>query len=178
MFYKFTSDKWQNTAAKAHLHGDYVTAHRKWEASAKQGAASAQYNLGVMYETGQGVSQDYKAAEKWYKMAAEQGFANAQYELAEILYVKIDKQADPINIRSSLKEMLKWYRAAAEQGNKDAKRGIKRTRKSFMKKAINQCLYDEVDKVTGPESKEIVENYCEQKFSLKTLDWLVANHFR
>ena len=41
----------------------------------------AQYNLGVMYENGQGVPQDYKTAVKWYRLAAEQGDAGAQFNL-------------------------------------------------------------------------------------------------
>ncbi len=43
--------------------------------------ANAQYNLGVMYENGEGVTQDYKTAVKWYTLAAEQGFTDAQNNL-------------------------------------------------------------------------------------------------
>ena len=54
----------------------------KWyRLAAEQGKASAQYNLGWMYDTGQGVLQDYKTAVKWYKLAAEQGYASAQFNL-------------------------------------------------------------------------------------------------
>jgi TPR repeat protein len=45
---------------------------------AEQGDASAQFNLGAMYSSGQGVPQDYKEAVIWYRKAAEQGYANAQ----------------------------------------------------------------------------------------------------
>ena len=41
------------------------------------GFAYAQYNLGVMYDNGQGVQQDYKEAVKWYRKAAEQGHNGA-----------------------------------------------------------------------------------------------------
>ena len=54
----------------------------KWYTlAAEQGTATAQFNLGLMYYKGQGVSQDYKTAVKWYTLAAEQGFATAQYNL-------------------------------------------------------------------------------------------------
>ena len=54
----------------------------KWyRLAAEQGNASAQYNLGVMYQNGQGVPQDYKTAVKWYRLAAEQGNASAQGNL-------------------------------------------------------------------------------------------------
>ncbi|OLP04663.1 tetratricopeptide repeat protein, partial [Rhodoferax antarcticus] len=52
----------------------------------KQGLADAQSNLGVMYENGQGVSQDYKEAVKWYRLAAEQGNANAQSNLGVMYF--------------------------------------------------------------------------------------------
>ncbi len=38
--------------------------------SAEQGDATAQYNLGLMYDSGQGVPQDYVLAHKWYNLAA------------------------------------------------------------------------------------------------------------
>ena len=37
----------------------------------------AQYNLGYLYDHGQGVAQDYVAAYVWYKIAATQGYAFA-----------------------------------------------------------------------------------------------------
>lgn len=42
--------------------------------------------LGVMYEMGQGVSQDHTEAIKWHRKAAEQGHTMAQYSLG-IMYV-------------------------------------------------------------------------------------------
>jgi TPR repeat protein len=44
---------------------------------AEQGLARAQYNLGVMYETGEGVPEDDVEAVRWWRMAAEQGDALA-----------------------------------------------------------------------------------------------------
>lgn len=57
--------------------GDYATAFREWMPLADQGDAAAQYNLGIMYDNGQGVAQDYGAAVKWYRKAADQGDADA-----------------------------------------------------------------------------------------------------
>ena len=65
----------------AYNSGDYATALREWTPLAEQGDADAQYNLGVMYANGQGVSQDYKTAVKWYRLAAEQGNPRAQGNL-------------------------------------------------------------------------------------------------
>lgn len=48
---------------------------------ANGGDAAAQYNLGVFYGTGQGVTQDAQKAVFWYRKAADQGYANAQFNL-------------------------------------------------------------------------------------------------
>ena len=41
-----------------------------WRARAEAGQAIAQYNLGVLYATGQGVPQDDVEAVKWHRQAA------------------------------------------------------------------------------------------------------------
>ena len=50
-------------------------------ARAEQGDAVAQFNLGWMYDTGEGVPQDDAEAVRWYRLAAEQGNPFAQYSL-------------------------------------------------------------------------------------------------
>jgi uncharacterized protein len=54
---------------------DYKESFGLLKPLAEQGIAEAQYNLGVMYKNGQGVSQDYKEAIKWYRISAERGNA-------------------------------------------------------------------------------------------------------
>jgi len=44
---------------------------------AEQGHAEAQYNLGVMYDYGEGVPEDDAEAMKWFRLAAEQGHQHA-----------------------------------------------------------------------------------------------------
>jgi len=70
----------------AYTIGDYATALREWKPLAEQGNANAQYNLGLMYQKGDGVPQDDKTALKWYRLAAEQGNASAQYNLGAMYY--------------------------------------------------------------------------------------------
>ena len=53
--------------------GDYAAALREWTPLAEQGDAEAQFNLGVMYQKGNGVKQDNKQAAKWFALAAKQG---------------------------------------------------------------------------------------------------------
>ena len=61
--------------------GDYATALREWKPLAEQGNADAQYNLGVMYHTGDGVPKNYKTAMKWYRLAVRKEIPFAQSNL-------------------------------------------------------------------------------------------------
>lgn len=64
--------------------GDYRLAAGLFYPLAERGDARAQYNLGLLYASGLGVTQDYQAALKWHRMAAKQGHAGAQNELAQM----------------------------------------------------------------------------------------------
>lgn len=86
--FAFPSATWANTVEEqfqqglaAAEKGDHQTAFQFWKPLAEQGYASAQFNLGVIYDHEQGVEQDYIEAAKWYRKAAEQGYASAQYNL-------------------------------------------------------------------------------------------------
>lgn len=54
--------------------------------AAVQGSETAQYNLGLCYETGRGVEQDIDEAAEWYEKAAEQGNVKAQAALERLGY--------------------------------------------------------------------------------------------
>ena len=57
----------------------------KWyRLAAAQGLAEAQFNLGIAYVEGAGVSVDKVEAVKWYRLAAAQGHANAQASLCAL----------------------------------------------------------------------------------------------
>ena len=58
--------------------------------SAEQGNAKAQYLLGVLYDTGDGVPQNNGKAFEWFAKSAEQGNAEAQFFLAG-MYHKGDR---------------------------------------------------------------------------------------
>ena len=47
------------------------------KARAELGHPKAQYNLGVMYGHGEGVTQDYKLAHMWWNLAAASGDQDA-----------------------------------------------------------------------------------------------------
>jgi len=94
----------------AYDSGDFATALREWKPLAEAGYASAQYNLGVMYDNGAGVVQDYAEAVRWYRLAAEQGNAKAQSNLG--LVYDLGK-----GVVQDYAEAVRLYRLAAEQGH-------------------------------------------------------------
>jgi TPR repeat protein len=89
---------------------DYVQAALWLEKAAEQGDPEAQYNLGLAYIKGLGVSADFGVAFRWMVKAAEQGLAPAQSRLG-LLYVTGDGVAlDPI-------EAHKWLILASKAGD-------------------------------------------------------------
>lgn len=101
----------------AYNSADYATALREWIPLAEQGNAAAQYNLGVMYRNGNGVTQDDKAAVKWYQLAADQGDAAAQNNLGAMY-------TSGLGITQDYKTAMTWYRLAADQGNAAAQNNL------------------------------------------------------
>lgn len=91
------------------LPQDYLKARQWFEKSASKGNAWAQYNLGAMYDSGDGVPKDYVTARKWYEKAAAQGHAKAQRSLG-LLYK--NGQGTPKNYARA----REWYERAAAQG--------------------------------------------------------------
>jgi len=81
-------------------------------ALAEHGDASAQCNLGVMYEQGER-RQNYREAMKWFRLAAVQGNASAQSNLG-VMYYKGQ------GIAQDYGEAMRWYRLAAAQRNPEA----------------------------------------------------------
>ena len=110
----------QNQFYKALVYynkGDYKNAFKLYQKAANQGDGNSQYNLGIMYDDGDGVIQDDKKAVYWYKKAANQGYALAQVKIG-IMYtngrgvIQDDKQA------------FYWNRKAASQGNSLAQANV------------------------------------------------------
>ena len=81
--------------------------------SAEQGYADAQFNLGLAYYRGEGVSEDETQAIYWWRKAAEQGYAHAQYGLGEAYNQGKGVPQDYV-------QAVYWLREAAEQGYADA----------------------------------------------------------
>ena len=97
--------------------------------SAQQGILEAQYNLGVMYEKGDGVPQNYKQAVYWYTKSAQQGFPQAQNNLG-LMYDK--GEGVPKNYIHS----YAWTNLAVSNNNQQARKGMVSLEKVMTPKQI------------------------------------------
>ena len=90
-------------------NGNYAEAVKLWRKAAAQGNRYAQYNLGICYEYGNGVTQDYAESLRWYRKSADQGDADAQNKVG---YFYTTAQG----VSRDYAEAVRWYRKAADQG--------------------------------------------------------------
>lgn len=107
-------------AQEAYLLKDYTKAMQEYM---KNDDPRSFYQIGYMYDHGEGVAQDGKEAAVWYRKAAEKGHAKAQYRLG-MLY------STGFGVEQDQKEAERWFRRAAGQGFRPAKDAIKRLNKT------------------------------------------------
>ena len=102
-------------AVAARNRGDNGPMYRLMRKLAEQGLAVAQYNVGLFYQTGQGVAQNYTEAMRWYRKAAEQGNVDAQFNLGDMyvfgngvspVCVVVTQFPEPVFSKSSVKRSL------------------------------------------------------------------------
>ncbi|MCK5518644.1 MAG: sel1 repeat family protein [Alphaproteobacteria bacterium] len=90
---------------------------REWYfKSAKHGYAPAQYQMGEIYFTGNGVANDYPEAKKWYLAAASQDHGLSQLRLG-FLYAESHFKGLTIDYTQA----EKWFLKAAEKNAGDAR---------------------------------------------------------
>ena len=76
---------------------------------AEKGDAEAQFNLGLLYDRGQGVPKDKREALRWYRLAAMQGDAFAQNALG-------DNYWEGTGVPKDDREAVRWWRLAVDKG--------------------------------------------------------------
>ena len=84
---------------------------------ANAGDAHAQYNLGVFYDKGMGVTQNKVEAAKWFRKSADQGIADAQYNLGLYYY-------QGVGVTQNKEKAARLFRKAADQGDSEAKEAL------------------------------------------------------
>ena len=95
--------------AAAFETGNYGEAASIWRPLAEEGDPKAQFNLGLLHETGRGVTGDPAEAAMWYERAARQGVTQAQLNLAALHQTGRGVAQDPA-------EALYWLEVAAQLG--------------------------------------------------------------
>ncbi|HWF61731.1 MAG TPA: tetratricopeptide repeat protein [Nitrospira sp.] len=129
--------------------GDFKLAAGLFYPLAERGDARAQYNLGLLYASGLGVTQDYHAALKWHRMAAKQGHAGAQNELAQ-MYTK--GQGVPQDyVRAHM-----WYSIAGESLGGGSKQELTKDRE----KVTSRMTPAQIEK-----AQEMAQRCFESKFN-------------
>lgn len=115
---------------------DYKKAYEIYQALAQGGDAKAQYNLGLMYASGDGVKYDANQAASWYRKSADQGYREAQYALAVMIF---NKELEPLDYTQA----IKWYQAAAAQGHIKSQEnlGMLFYRGDTIEQDINSSIY-------------------------------------
>jgi len=89
---------------------DFAAAHAIYLALANQNDPKACYNLGLMYQEGDGVAKNMDEAVKWYRKAAELNYKDAQYTLGALVF---QRQIQSI----SYPEAAAYYEQAAKLGH-------------------------------------------------------------
>src|SRR6516165_3224233 len=117
----------------AYQRGDFASALRLFQPLAERGDASAQCNLGVMYDKGQGIAQDYGEAMRWYRLAAEQRNPEAQFNLG-VMYEEGRGIAQD-RVRAHM-----WYNLAAASTDENAKLAA-RNRDAITKNLTREQLF-------------------------------------
>jgi len=97
----------------AFLRGDHKVAIEEWRPLAEQGDDVAQFNMGAVYDQGQGVKRDPIEALRWYKLSAAQGNTHAQTNMG-LMY------AEGQGIPQDYSEAFRWTLLAAEKGDAQA----------------------------------------------------------
>lgn len=94
----------------AAFEGNFDSAFHEFSLAAEEGLDLAQFNLAILYFTGQGVEQDVEQAFKWTLAAAEQGHTAAQFNLAS-LYSEGD------GTKKDMDKAVEWFTYAARAGH-------------------------------------------------------------
>lgn len=159
------------TAGQNGIKTDFVKAAKWFEEAAHNGSANAQYNLGVLYHQGLGVSKDTAKAIEMYRVAASNHHPEALYNLA-IAYVEgvgveynpqiaatyfeqsanggIVEAAYSLGLlqengllgESQPDEAVFWYKISADKGNAEAGKSL-----AALKKKLSMTNED-VERVT------------------------------
>ena len=100
-----------------YLYEQYAEAAKCFETAANQGYANAQFFLGVVYASGEGVVKDSKKAFVWVEKAANQKHSRAQLVVGT-MYEKGE------GVAKDFEKAKFWYQKAADQEEEGAQEAL------------------------------------------------------
>lgn len=92
------------------MQKDYAAAHAIYLSLANQNDAKACYNLGLMSQNGDGVTQSMDEAVRWYTKSADLGYKEAQYTLGSLVFQRMIQSI-------TYPQAVTYYELAAKQGH-------------------------------------------------------------
>jgi enhanced entry protein EnhC len=92
---------------------NYYLARMNYKSAANKGNIIGAFNLGLLYERGEGCAVDYVRARDLYFQAAKKGHSQAMVQLGGLFLNGNGGSSD-------VKEAFKWYQKAAGLGDRDA----------------------------------------------------------
>lgn len=98
---------------EAYKRDDFTLAFKIFQPLAERGDARAQFNLGILYDEGEGLPADAAKAAHWYRKAAEQGHREAQFNLGQMYNVGH-------GVAKDIKQAYFWWILASGDGDEEA----------------------------------------------------------
>ena len=109
-FYRMAGKPDADECTSAISERDFSRAAVSCRLAAEQGDTGAQYNLGLMYRSGNGVPRDYAEALAWLGKAAEKDLSAAQENLGMMYEMGW-------GVPQNYAQAIAWYRKATEKGD-------------------------------------------------------------
>jgi TPR repeat protein len=97
-------------ADAAYAAGHFEDAHRLWQSRADAGDPRAAFNIGLLYDLGQGVPRDPVTAYRWYRQAADADDPAAEFNVGVM-------NDSGTGVAHDAAAAARWYARSAAHGN-------------------------------------------------------------
>ena len=162
-----------DTAINSLGRKEFTTALQLFTDLANRGMAEAQINLGMMFESGQGVLQNFDEALKWYRLAASQGLIKAQEKLNLLINKAAAAQVNfglgvafenGQGVPQDIMEAIRWYQLSADQGLIKAQEKLNLLlNKKFSKTVVKNKIIRPTNQAITKAKEEKLARIREQK---------------
>ena len=162
-----------DTAINSLGRKEFTTALQLFTDLANRGMAEAQINLGMMFESGQGVLQNFDEALKWYRLAASQGLIKAQEKLNLLINKAAAAQVNfglgvafenGQGVPQDIMEAIRWYQLSADQGLIKAQEKLNLLlNKKFSKTVVKNKIIRPINQAITKAREEKLARIREQK---------------